>query len=148
MKKIIAFLGFIVTLGLFGVMAESSRIPPMPPTFNTRIEPREALTSYPLGVITKVAAFSHHGKENRSVKLPNGYEGKVYQVGSGTGLRTYTLVFNDKGVVTDVLYNEKGRHNGLTALQLQAQARRILGPDVETQPFKSTLRRSIAEANK
>lgn len=136
MKKIIAFLGFIVTLGSFGVMAESSRIPPMPPTFNTRIEPREALTSYPLGVITKVAAFSHHGKENRSVILPNGNEGMVYQVRSGAGLRTYTLVFNDKGVVTDVLYNEKGRHNGLTALQLQAQARRILGPDAETQPFK------------
>ena len=136
MKQLIGFLGFIVAFGSFGVLAESPKTLPMPPTFNTRIDADEALTKYPLGVITKVAAFAHHGKENRSVTLPNGNEGMVYQVGSGTGLRTYTLVFNDKGVVTDVLYNEKGRHNGLAALQLQAQAKRILGPDAETQPFK------------
>ncbi len=118
-----------------GVAAEQKYLP-MPPSFDARTDPEEALTKYPLGAITKQAAFSHHGKEHRTVTLPNGDEGKVYQVGSGMGLRTYTLVFNDKGVVTDVLYNEKGRHNGLTALQLQAQAARVLGPDVETQPFK------------
>lgn len=136
MRQFMVLLGFIAAIGSFGVKAESPKTLPMPPTFNARIDANEALTKYPLGVITKVAAFAHHGKENRTVTLPNGYEGKVYQVGSGTGLRTYTLVFNDKGVVTDVLYNEQGRHNGLTALQLQAQAKRILGPDAETQPFK------------
>lgn len=136
MKRYIVLLGLIAIVGSSGVMAESPKILPMPPTFNTQVDMNEALTKYPLGVITKVAAFAHHGQENRTVALPNGYEGKVYQVGSGTGLRTYTLVFNDKGVVIDVLYNEKGRHNGLTALQLQAQAKGILGPDVEKQPYK------------
>ena len=57
-------------------------------------------------------------------------------MGEGSGLHTYTLEFNEKGMVSDVLYNEKGRHNGLTALQLQAQAAKVLGPDVEPQPFK------------
>lgn len=137
MKRTAIMLSMVlVSLWAVTGFAAEQKYPPMPPTFDTRTDPGEALTGYPLGVITKVAAFSHHGKEHRSVKLPNGYEGKVYQVGSGTGLRTYTLVFDDKGVVTDVLYNEKGRHNGLTALQLQAQARRILGPDVEPQPYE------------
>lgn len=136
MKQFVALLGFIAVLGPFVALAESPKTPPMPPSFDTKTDPREALTRYPLGAITRQAAFSHHGKENRTVTLPNGNEGMVYQVGSGTGLRTYTLVFSDKGVVTDVLYNEKGRHNGLTALQLQAQAQRILGPETETQPFK------------
>lgn len=122
-------------LSVFSFAAEP-KYPPMPPDFSTKTDMKEALLKYPLDVITKDAAFSHHGQAVRKVTLPNSNEGWVYQVGEGSGLRTYTLVFNDKGVVTDVLYNEKGRHNGLTALQLQAQAKRILGPDVEQQPYK------------
>jgi hypothetical protein len=128
----------IMMVALFGVFiwAAEPRYPPMLPDFSTKTDMKEALLKYPLGVITKDAAFSHHGQATRKVTLPNGNEGWVYQVGEGTGLRTYTLEFNDKGVVTDVLYNEKGRHNGLNALQLQAQATKVLGPDVEPQPFK------------
>jgi len=47
----------------------------------------------------------------------------VYETGPGNGVRTYTLMFDDKGVVIDVLYNEKGRHDGLTALQVQRKVR-------------------------
>lgn len=108
----------------------------MPPSFSTKTVPEKALRQYPLGVITREAAFSHHGQATRKVTLPNGDEGRVYQVGEGAGLRTYTLEFNEKGVATDVLYNEKWRHNGLTALQVQAQAKKVLGPDAESQPFK------------
>ncbi len=137
MKRALLMLSLmLVSLWVGTGVAAEQKYPPMPPTFDTRTDPQEALTKYPLGVITKQAAFSHHGKESRTVTLPNGDEGMVYQVGSGMGLRTYTLVFSDKGVVTDVLYNEKGRHNGLTAIQLQAQAARVLGPDAEVQPFK------------
>lgn len=137
MKRMMIMLSMVlVSLWAVAGFAAEQKYPPMPPSFDTKTDPQEALTKYPLGVITKQAVFSHHGKEHRTVTLPNGDEGRVYQVGSGMGLRTYTLVFNDKGVVTDVLYNEKGRHNGLTALQLQAQATRVLGPDAETQPFK------------
>lgn len=107
---------------------------PMPPTFSTKTDMKEALLKYPLGVINKEVAFAHHGQATRKVTLPNSNEGWVYQVGERTGLRTFTLEFNDKGVVTDVLYNENGRHNGLTALQLQAQAKKVLGPNAETPP--------------
>ena len=122
-------------LSMFSYAAEQ-KFPPMPPSFSTKTNPEEALRKYPLGAITKEAAFSHHGQAIRKVTLPNGNEGWVYQVGEGAGLRTYTLEFDEKGVVTDVLYNEKGRHNGLTALQVQAQAAKVLGTEAESPPFK------------
>ena len=133
-----AIIAIATALSLFGAisLAAEQKYPPMPPSFSAKTDPEKALRQYPLGVITKEAAFSHHGQATRKVTLPNGDEGWVYQVGEATGLRTYTLEFNGKGVVADVLYNEKGRHNGLTALQLQAQAAKVLGPEAESQPFK------------
>ncbi len=118
----------------------------MPPSFTVQSDPETVLRAYPLGVITKQAAFSHHGKAIRILILPNGKEGWVYEVGikeartyehptkekqkhtvyetdPGSGVRTYTLEFDSKGVVIDVLYNEQGRHDGLTALQLQRRFR-------------------------
>ncbi len=128
----------VMAMSLFSQFSQAAgqKYPPMPPDFSTRTDMEAALLIYPLGVITKEAAFSHHGQATRKVTLPNGNEGWVYQVGEGYGLRTYTLEFNEKGIVIDVLYNENGRHNGLTALQLQAQAKKVLGPEVEPQPFK------------
>lgn len=120
----------------------------MPPSFSGRDGPEAVLRAYPLGQITGQAAFSHHGKAVRTVTLPNGKEGWVYEVGGkeartyqhptkerqtvyetgpGNGVRTFTLVFDDKGVVIDVLYNEQGRHDGLTALQEQRKAREGMG---------------------
>ncbi|ODU32338.1 MAG: hypothetical protein ABS93_00475 [Thiobacillus sp. SCN 62-729] len=119
---------------------------PMPPSFTDEVAPAVVLRTYPLGVITKQAAFSHHGKAIHTLILPNGKEGWVYEVGDkqaktyqhptkekqkhtvyetepGNGMRTYTLEFDDKGVVIDVLYNEQGRHDGLTALQVQRKVR-------------------------
>ncbi|MDP2028266.1 MAG: hypothetical protein Q8K12_01345 [Thiobacillus sp.] len=117
---------------------------PMPPSFTGEATPEAVLRTYPLGVITKQAAFSHHGKAVRTSVLPNGKEGWVYEVGGkqaqiyqhptkekhsvyetgpGYGVRIYTLEFDDKGVVIDVLYNEQGRHDGLTALQVQRKIR-------------------------
>ena len=116
----------------------------MPPVFTVQSDPETVLRAYPLGIITKQAAFSHHGKAIRTVILPNGKEGWVYEVGikdartyehptkqkhtvyetePGNGVRTYTLEFDSKGVVIDVLYNEQGRHDGLTALQVQRKVR-------------------------
>lgn len=114
---------------------------PMPPAFKPDTPVEQTLRSYPLGVIGKQAAFSHHGKAHREIKLPNGLTGWVYDVGglpqatpyvSPTGKKqsvmeteavhqasSYTLVFDNRGVVVDVLYNENGRHDGLAALALQ-----------------------------
>lgn len=115
----------------------------MPPAFTMQADPQAVLGAYPLTEITKQAAFSHHGKARRSVTLPNGKEGWVYEVGTvqartyqnprgeprsvqeaetGHGLRSYTLVFDARGVVSDVLYREQGPHDGLTALQVQLRA--------------------------
>jgi len=117
---------------------------PMPPSFTDEVAPEVVLRTYPLGVITKQAAFSHHGKAIHTLILPNGKEGWVYEVGDkqaktyqhpttkkhtvyetgpGYGVRIYTLEFDNKGVVIDVLYNEQGRHDGLTALQVQRKVR-------------------------
>jgi hypothetical protein len=127
----------VMTLGgLAPAFAAERGKMPMPPMFDARTDTERALTDYPLAVITREAAFAHHGKAHREVGLPNGLTGWVYQVGEGTGLRTYTLVFDARQKVIDVLYNERGRHNGLTALALQAQAKGVLGPDVEPQPPK------------
>lgn len=126
-------------------LAGQARLP-MPPSFTSEVEPETVLRDYPLGVITKQAAFIHHGKATRTLTLPNGKEGWVYESGGkqaktyqhptkekqkhtvyetepGNGVRTYTLVFDDKGLVIDVLYNEQGRHDGLTALQEQRKVR-------------------------
>lgn len=117
---------------------------PMPPSFTDEVAPETVLRTYPLGVITKQAAFSHHGKAVRNLTLPNGKEGWVYETGGkqsktyqhptkqmqtvyesglGNGVRIYTLEFDENGVVIDVLYNEQGRHDGLTALQEQRKVR-------------------------
>ena len=132
---IIMLLTVASLLSVFSYAAEQ-KFPPTPPDFSTTTHVQAALLKYPLGVISKEAAFSHHGQATRKVTLPNGNEGWVYQVGEGAGLRTYTLEFNEKGVVTDVLYKEQGRHNGLSALLLQAQAAKVLGTEAESQPYK------------
>lgn len=120
---------------------------PMPPTFTPQGDAEQTLRAYPLGVISRQAAFSHHGKAHREVKLPNGLTGWAYDVGGQPkavayanpaggrqavretemhhGARGYTLVFDSRGLVVDVLYNEEGRHDGLAALSLQHTQGRV-----------------------
>ena len=127
-------------LSALASLAQSANLP-MPPKFMHEADIEQTLRAYPLGVITKQAAFSHHGKAHRETRLPSGQDGWTYDVGGlpkavpyvspagGTqtvretemrhGTRSYTLVFDNRGVVVDVLYNEDGRHDGLTALSLQ-----------------------------
>lgn len=142
MKSILNILALITVAATASLAGQARQS--MPPSFTVEGEPETVLRAYPLGVITKQAAFSHHGKAVRALTLPNGKEGWVYEAGvkqartyqrptkdkqavyetePGYGVRTYTLVFDEKGVVIDVLYNERGRHDGLTALQVQRKAR-------------------------
>lgn len=129
-----------LALGPFSSLARSASLP-MPPDFTLDASIEKTLRAYPLGVITRQAAFSHHGEAHRKLKLPNGLEGWVYDVGglpaavpytrpagkketvretqATHAARTYTLVIDSRGVVVDVLYNEDDRHDGLTALSLQ-----------------------------
>lgn len=94
---------------------------PIPPAFSVEAEREMPLKQYPLGIITKLAAFVRHGKPASTAILPNGLEAWKYEVGESFGLRTYALVFDQWGVVVDVLFNENGRHDGLSALQIQRQ---------------------------
>lgn len=139
-NKTFAAMLLIFVLVPWGGFARAASLP-MPPVFKLDASAEQTLRAYPLGVITRQAAFSHHGKAHREIRLPNGLAGWVYDVGgllgttpyvSPTGkkqavtekeavhqARSYTLVFDSRGVVIDVLYNENGRHDGLTALALQ-----------------------------
>lgn len=56
---------------------------PMPPSFTDEVAPETVLRAYPLGNITKQAAFSHHGKAVRSLTLPNGKRNSVIAQTSG-----------------------------------------------------------------
>lgn len=135
-------IAIILALAWTGGYGQSPNTPPMPPTFKIDAPPRTVLEQYPLGVIPKQAAFVHHGKAVKTVTLPNGHEGWVYEVGGqrektyrdptgekqtvreserAFGWRTYTLAFDDKDIVVDVLYNEEGRHDGLSAAQVQRE---------------------------
>lgn len=138
-----AFLAVIMALmvgGFWSHPAHSANLP-MPPVFSSFAPVEETLRAYPLGVITRQAAYSHHGQAHREIRLPNGLQGWVYDVGGlpkavpyvnpaggkqmaretepRHATRSYTLVFDGRGVVVDVLYNESGRHDGFTALSLQ-----------------------------
>lgn len=127
---------------------------PMPPTFTLDARSDQVLKDYPLGEITKEAAFAHHGQAHKVVTLPNGLDGWVYEFSprdkdtytmpSGekktveslehTNIHaSYTLVFDDKGVVIDVLYRAPGREDARSALLEQRQAM----PDVEKEPWRS-----------
>lgn len=50
----------------------------MPPTFSFRYEPEEVLREYPLGLINKQDAFTHHGGPLSKINLPNGCRGWLY----------------------------------------------------------------------
>lgn len=126
---------------------------PMPPKFSIEADRNQVLKEYPLGVITKMAAFTHHGQPHKTIALPNGLEGWVYEnvlknnesfeLPSGEKrevasmenahlVSTYTLVFDNSGVVIDVLYQEHGPGNADSALLVQRESK----PDVEKELWR------------
>jgi len=117
----------------------------MPMKFSSESMYTEVLTSYPLGKMNKIAAFSHHGKANKEIMLPNGREGWVYEaeeyytpktyikangekkvmnqrIDSGE-YKNYVLVFGIDEKIIDVLYQDKNitgsallfQHNKMTS---------------------------------
>lgn len=136
--------GFLAIAGFFLFTEHKTHLLgalPILPTLAPEADIEQTLRAYPLGIITKQGTLSYHSKAHREVKLPNGRVGWVYDVGSLQQTvpyvspagerqsvleteprhrpRGYTLVFDNRGVVVDVLYNEDGRHDGLAALSLQ-----------------------------
>lgn len=143
----------LLAMGSVAEVQRSAGYMPMPPSFSLEADRDDVLTEYPLGVITRMAAFSHHGQAHKNVRLPNGLEGWVYEntvrdekryvlpsgeererrvLEGGHVVSTYTLVFSGDGVVIDVLYQEPGKGKFASALLLQREAR----ADTEIDPWR------------
>lgn len=107
---------------------------PMPLHFDISSEPEEVLSSYPLGVINKNAAFAHHGPAIKKFKLPNGNEGWLYKAGEKAGIPSnYILQFSSDGIVIDVLHKDHRYKLGHSALQYQY----LTGSDVKLRTLGS-----------
>lgn len=128
---------------------------PMPPRFTAAEAPEQVLENYPLGVVTKLAAYSHHGHPDHKITLPNHRKGWTYEVFGGNRSKSYvqpggtertvrdtdysaprssyTLVFGADGTVIDVLYDDLHAEFDLSALQVQRRADPAANklPDIE-----------------
>ena len=125
MKKPLLWVNILILFNMVfigPVMAEKKPLP-MPPHLDLNAKPKVVLGKYPLGMITRNAAFSHHGGAHRKIVLPNQMEGWVFNVGGNEWHRTYTVVINKDGVVADVIYYDhtKNADHGLTAMQMQSK---------------------------
>ncbi|MCW9023099.1 MAG: hypothetical protein OQK73_00310 [Gammaproteobacteria bacterium] len=137
-KYFFIMLGTITILYLGPVSADNLK---MPMKFKYDSQPTKVLQTYPLGTLNRMAVFSHHGKADKEVTLPNGRGGWVYDVSmymlpkiyykpngekkvvqerqKSNRNQMYILVFGQDGNVMDVIYQDKS--TGLSALQLQYQ---------------------------
>lgn len=142
-KLIVSICGLFLVMSM--AVAEPVQKLPMPPKFSPDMSSEKTLESYPLGVITKLAAFVHHGHANTTVTLPNGMEGWVYEVHTVGDLKTYTqpngsemhvdetadhpamatytLVFDSRGIVIDVLYTAADGGDLKSALLIQRSSK-------------------------
>jgi len=145
LRTIAGLASLLTALALGTGQAWASKLP-MPPTFSVDADPVTVLKEYPLGVLTRQAVFAHHGQPDEKVTLPNGDRGWVYRVREhgarktyndpsgeartltetreGSRRMSYTIEFDSRGIVTDVLYNEVGPHDGLSAVQVQVEVGR------------------------
>lgn len=127
----------LLAMMLIGAVADAQqKTLPKPPRFTLNEKPEQVLANYPLGIIDRNAAFSHHGKAHKELVLANRREAWLYDVGEKEWHRTYTLVFGKDGKVIDVLYFDHGRHDqyGLTALQVQSKGLRTDEPSITPGP--------------
>jgi hypothetical protein len=106
-------LGVLMIMVLISVNAIAAGLKPSVMTM-----PPKYLSSFPLGTLSESDMLSKVGPPDRTLEI-DGKKVFVYQLGQGYGLRTFTYTF-DGGVVVDVLYNDSGPYNGMTAKQKQA----------------------------
>lgn len=119
MSKTIA-IAVISSMLLFIAPVPASAAKQMPPNFAFGNEPRDVLTSYPLGIINEQDAFAHHGAPILKEMLPNGNQGWVYKSGEEAGVPSiYVLQFSGDGIVIDVLHKDHRYKIGHSALQYQ-----------------------------
>ncbi|MFH1984159.1 MAG: hypothetical protein ABIL58_20150 [Pseudomonadota bacterium] len=81
--------------------------------------PPSYLKTFPLGQITEKEMIMKAGPPNRTIEI-DGKKAFVYDLGEVMGARSFTYIF-ENGVVDDVLYNDMGQYNGITAKQYQGK---------------------------
>jgi len=135
-KYFLVLLSTIIIMFLGSASAENAK---MPMKFKYDSKPEKVLQTYPLGSLNRMAVFSHHGKADKEIVLPNGRSGWVYDVSmymmpkvyykpsgekkvvqerqKSNRNQMYILVFGQDDKVIDVIYQDKS--TGLSALQLQ-----------------------------
>ena len=117
-KKSILLMAALVLWASAGLTGQPKKT--MPPKFSLANDPAEILHNYPLGVISELDAFAHHGGPVRKMILPNGNRGWLYKSGEKAGVPSiYVLEFSGDGMVIDVLHKDYRYKLGHSALQYQ-----------------------------
>lgn len=98
---------FLLIATLFGCAAAGG----LKPTIFTA--PPSYLDTFPLGTVSETELISKVGPPDKTIEI-GGRRALAYQLGEGYGIRTYTYIF-EGDVVVDVLYNDSGPYNGITA---------------------------------
>jgi hypothetical protein len=80
--------------------------------------PPNFLREFPIGEATQADVLASLGVPDESADL-SGQTMWSYEYGTGYGRRKFTFVIVDE-VVVDVVYNDQGRYNGMSAKQAQA----------------------------
>ena len=73
---------------------------------------------FPLNTVTEAELLAKIGPPNQKMKI-DGKQAFVYRMGEDYGVRSYTYIF-ENGVVSDVIYNDNGPMNGISASQKQS----------------------------
>jgi hypothetical protein len=107
----------IVYLVLVAALSACAAAGGLKPTIFTA--PPSYLDSFPLGTVNESEMISKVGPPDKTIEI-GGKKAFVYQLGEGYGVRTFTYTF-DGGVVVDVLYNDSGPYNGITAKSRQGK---------------------------
>lgn len=87
--------------------------------------PPDYLKAFPLDTISETEMISKAGPPTSIITI-GGKQVFVYKVGQNFGERTFTYFF-ENGVITDVLYNDNGPYNGMTARKLQKKSEASAG---------------------
>lgn len=81
--------------------------------------PTSYIDSFPLGTVSEAAVIEKFGPPSREIEI-DGKKAFAYELGEKNSFlhRTFTYTFVD-GVVVDVLYNDSGPYNGISAQKRQ-----------------------------
>lgn len=105
---------------LFALFASIVSLAGELPSMTIWTNPKTFLAEFPVGT-TEAEVMAKYGIPKRTMDGPESAKMWVYERGQDYGLRTFTFIIRE-GSVVDVLYNDQGPYNGLTATKVKASA--------------------------